>query len=229
MQRKRNAVVGMSEVEEVEVEEILIEKIEKPQIIETGDSIKVKQVLDDALMDIVKNPRCGYIHNHYWENIKLSIMAAACIFALLAQFYPLPFPASRPLLGVCCAMYFILSGVLQGLVTFIDKDCILILKGKTGGPGPCRIRTRFPRFQETYTFIIEDIADPKKSTEAAMYVGRYFTERGEFDEARFTDDVISHFIDKYEKSIYNTIIYDHSGVKEKAEKTEKSEKKIKSE
>jgi hypothetical protein len=44
----------------------------------------------------------GYKENHYWDNIKLLLMMVACAFAMVAQFYPMPFPQSRPLLGVCC-------------------------------------------------------------------------------------------------------------------------------
>jgi hypothetical protein len=44
----------------------------------------------------------GYSENYYWDNIKLLLMVVACAFAMVAQFYPMPFPQSRPLLGVCC-------------------------------------------------------------------------------------------------------------------------------
>ena len=68
----------------------------------------------------------GYSQNFFWDNIKLSLMFFSCVFAMVAQFFPIPFPASRPLLGVCCVGYFVLSTVLQYIITYIDKDTIII-------------------------------------------------------------------------------------------------------
>lgn len=70
----------------------------------------------------------GYQPNFTMENIKLALMFFACLSALCAQFYPMPFPSSIPLLMVCCAIYFIISMVLSGIVTFIDKDTIILTK-----------------------------------------------------------------------------------------------------
>ena len=44
----------------------------------------------------------GYDEDHTLNNAKLSVMALACVFAVTAQFWPQPFPESRPLLAVCC-------------------------------------------------------------------------------------------------------------------------------
>jgi signal peptidase complex subunit 2 len=98
------------------------------QIIETGDSVKVKQVFDEAIVEAVKD--CAYDINYNWENVKLFLMFISCVFAMVAQFFPIPFPASRPLLGLCCASYFILSIVLQYIISFIDKDTVVITLDK---------------------------------------------------------------------------------------------------
>ena len=112
-----------------EQDEIIYEEVPdspQPHVIETGDSVKVKQVLDDATTEtLIEN---GFQPNYFWENLKLFLMFLSCVFAMIAQFYPIPFPDSRPLLGFCCAMYFILSTVLQGMITYIDKDIIMIGK-----------------------------------------------------------------------------------------------------
>jgi hypothetical protein len=58
---------------------------------------------------------------------------------MVAQFYPMPFPDSRPLLGVCCAAYFTASSVLQLIVTYLEKDCIMTtapVQLPGGGPTP---------------------------------------------------------------------------------------------
>lgn len=115
--------------EHTEEDEVVYEEAPQPHIIDTGDSVKVKQVLDDAAMEIIAKE--GYEGNFSWDNMKLLLMFVACVFALVAQFYPMPFPQSRPLLGICCACYFIISGVLQFIVTFIDKDTIMFTKPKS--------------------------------------------------------------------------------------------------
>lgn len=70
------------------------------QIIETGDSVKVKQVLDECMVDSVKES--GYNINYGLENLKLFLMFLCCVFAMMAQFSPTPFPENLTLLGVCC-------------------------------------------------------------------------------------------------------------------------------
>ena len=115
---------SLEQDQEVTYEEVAEEPA--PHVIETGDSVKVKQVLDDATSETLITD--GFVPNYFWENLKLFFMFLSCVFAMIAQFYPIPFPSSRPLLGFCCAMYFLLSTVLQGMITYIDKDIILIGK-----------------------------------------------------------------------------------------------------
>lgn len=248
--------------EEEEEEEEGDETPPVPHKIETGDSIKVKQVLDDSTMDAVVS-LCGHAADYRLENLKLFFMFLSCVFAMVAQFYPIPFPASRPLLGVCCASYGILSTVLQYMITFVDKDTILLTNSSKDHPLALRIRTSFPRFQDEFVLTVQrreyvapaatssprpnpkstssssassqqpaaaaasDRAAPKgkkgadkdkekdkdsaaSSSKAAsssdtpalalqgnistvrMYVGRYFTTEGEFDEGRFQHDVSEH-------------------------------------
>ena len=105
------------EEEEYEIVEVEEKELE-PRTIETGDSVKVKQVMDDATIELVME-KCGYDANFAAENIKLMIMFVSCVFAMVAQFYPAP-SDNRPILGVCCAAYFILSSVLQFIITYID-------------------------------------------------------------------------------------------------------------
>jgi hypothetical protein len=45
-----------------------------------------------------------------------------------------------------------------------------------------QIRTAFPRFQEWFTIIIQYKDLPKTECTAKMYVGKYFTSKGEFEE-----------------------------------------------
>ena len=51
-------------------------------------------------------------------------MFTACVAGATGQFYPMPFPQSRPLLAVCVVIYFGLSAVYQYLTWFVERDCV---------------------------------------------------------------------------------------------------------
>lgn len=46
----------------------------------------------------------GFNEEHFWSNVKLVLLTAASAVALIAQFYPMPFPESRTLLATCCTL-----------------------------------------------------------------------------------------------------------------------------
>lgn len=113
-----------SEPEEEEDEDEEEEEMELLQV-DVGDMIKVKQILDETVAATVLEQ---IDEDYQFDNFKLLLMTIACIFAVIAQFAPLPFPDSRIIIGLCCATYFALSGILQLITTFIDQDCILLTK-----------------------------------------------------------------------------------------------------
>lgn len=168
--------------------------------VDTGDMVKVKQVLDEAVagafLDTVE-----LTEDHRLENMKLGIMTVACIFAMVAQFAPMPFPESRPVLGICCASYFILSGVLQLIATFVDKDAIMVTLptateldyGKVNKDMTrygLRIRTSFPRFDEFYSIVIEFEKKPDTPfVKKTWSVGKFFDGEGFFDEIALIEEV----------------------------------------
>lgn len=145
------------------LDEVVYEEVEtvvEHHIIETGDSVKVKQVLDDATLEAVTN--AGYIINYHSENVKLFLMFLSCVAAMVAQFYPIPFPQSRPLLGVCCALYFILSTVLQYIMSFVDRDTIIITKpDKVSNEIPTHMSCLHHLFlRHLYTLIVLCLTSP---------------------------------------------------------------------
>ena len=129
---KASSIPVSKKAEAVEVDDDTTEDYIE-QKIETGDSVKVKQVFDESIVEAIAD--LGYEQNFLWENIKLLLMFISCIFAMVAQFFPIPFPASRPLLGLCCASYFILSVALQYIISYVDKDTIMITN-----PVPVRLK-----------------------------------------------------------------------------------------
>lgn len=207
--------VKISEEEEEEEEEDEEEEEEMVYLqVDTGDIVKLKQILDetvantfleDTILDELEGDRkvksLGYQEDHKLNNLKLILMTVACAFAMVAQFAPLPFPESRFVLGGCCAAYFILSGVLQLIAIFLDEDCILITKVKEQrtsvlSKNPAllnyglRIRTSMPRFSEFYTVIIEfQGLEDSPSLSKTWSVGKFFDVEGMFDEYGLEDEI----------------------------------------
>jgi signal peptidase complex subunit 2 len=197
--------------------------------VDTGDIIKLKQILDETVANtfLEENMLEGHDPNaknvglkedHKLNNIKLILMTVACIFAMIAQFSPLPFPESRPVLGCCCALYFMLSGVLQLITTFLDKDCILITKVVDEGltakenlkKNPnltkygLRVRTIFPKFSEFYAVRIEyQGMETSPFAKQTWSVGQFFDKEGMFDEYGLMYEVEALYR-RFEKGKFDT-------------------------
>ena len=187
------------------VVDVVEDELELLQV-DLGDMIKMKQVLDEsvsaALLEHIEE-------DYHWDNFKLWLMFAACVFAMVAQFAPLPFPESRPVLGFCGSAYFVLSGILQCITTFVDKDSILLSKPVAHGSAQkkikntdmakygLRVRSNLPRFSEWYTVILEfqlkDEDDKKKKAhcrvEQTWSVGQFFDKEGYFDEVGLSEEI----------------------------------------
>jgi signal peptidase complex subunit 2 len=172
------------------------EELELLQV-DLGDMVKLKQVLDEAVAAAILELQP---EDYRWDNFKLVIMFTACLFACMAQFAPLPFPESRPVLGVCGTAYFVLSGVLQLITTFIDKDSILLtlplpeadgkaVKNKDMLQTGLRVRSALPRFSEWYSVTIEFQLPEHEIGNRLVHqrwsVGQFFDKEGYFDETGF--------------------------------------------
>mmetsp|Transcript_6220 Transcript_6220/g.15482 ORF Transcript_6220/g.15482 Transcript_6220/m.15482 type:complete len:250 (-) Transcript_6220:171-920(-) len=199
------AAAKQKEVEEEE-EEIEVEEEMELLEVDVGDIIKVKQILDETVAgtmvteDLSAHGEAVQIEEEYGhDNLKLVLMACACGFAAVAQFgLATDFPKNRILLGMCCASYFAISGILQLIMTFIDKDCIMLTKPlsdpaaiklvKNGGNKQMdkygiRVRSQFPRFSEFYTVILEFHGKPSSEfVKETWSVGQFFDVDGFFDE-----------------------------------------------
>ncbi|CAM9726094.1 unnamed protein product [Ascophyllum nodosum] len=176
------------------------EELMVPQKVETGDSVKMKQVMDDAVIKAVLE--MGYDEDHTLNNAKLAIMALACIFAVTAQFWPQPFPDSRPLLAACCLSYFACSMALHLIVTYWEKDIILATATSTSRSlrKGMQVRTDFPRFDERYTVSVEERKPGAKPIEETWNVGNYFDYEGHFDEWGL-GDAVKKLVGRLEKRV----------------------------
>jgi len=161
--------------------------------VDLGDILKVKQVLDEATASALVEGT-DLEEDLQLENIKLVLMALACCFAMVAQFAPLPFPNSSYIIGGCCIVYFVFSGVLQLISIFIEKDSIVIIK-----PPPktfqvqgkrIRVQSSFAKFEEWYVVEMEYEGLPNSPFVRQKWsVGDLFDAEGFFDDLYFTQEV----------------------------------------
>jgi signal peptidase complex subunit 2 len=92
-----------------------------------------------------------------------------------------------------------LSGVLQLITTFIDKDSILLTKplakndkNRDMEKHGVRVRSQLPRFSEWYTVILEFQGQENSPlVEQKWSVGQFFDKEGMFDEIGLMKEVQS--------------------------------------
>ncbi|GMI41040.1 hypothetical protein TrCOL_g10593 [Triparma columacea] len=157
--------------------------------VELGDTVQVRQALDEALRETLCNESLvGLYEDVTLENIKMLTMIVACIFAMTAQFAPIEFPKSRVLLGVCCGAYFVCSGFLQFVVTFIEQDLMYTSAPFKKGEKEwvLKAHSKLGRFDSNYKVTLE-LVDPatsetKHTTAKTWCIGRFFTKEGYLDE-----------------------------------------------
>lgn len=88
---------------------------------------KVKQALDDSIVEHMLQGRGG-VEDNRLNDWRLAWGALACGVALFAHFGPVPWPANKPLLAVCVAVYAIASAVLQLTQSRRVRDDILVTR-----------------------------------------------------------------------------------------------------
>lgn len=185
------------------------EELELLQV-DVGDILKVKQILDETVASTISESntdlsshgsKVKICEDYRHDNMKLILMFTACCFAAVAQFglkTEFPDDSNRWALGLCCAVYFCISGILQLIMTFVDKDCIMVTKPISDGAMiklvkgsgnkemdkyGIRVRTQFPRFSEYYTVILEfEGKENSEFVKETWSVGKFFDVDGYFDE-----------------------------------------------
>ena len=178
--------------------------------VDVGDILKVKQILDETVAGTISESnddlsshgsKVKICEDYRHDNMKLALMFTACCFAAVAQFglkTEFPDDSNRWALGLCCAIYFCISGILQLIMTFVDKDCIMVTKpikdekmiqlvrgsgNKEMDKYGVRVRTQFPRFSEFYTVILEfEGKENSEFVKGTWSVGKFFDVDGYFDE-----------------------------------------------
>lgn len=143
----------------------------------------MKRTLDDNLGEAFCKV-ADVKQDNSWMDVKLLLMFVSCVIGLVAQFYPLPFPANRALLAVCVVSYFALSALWQYMAWLIDKDYVFSSKPQKAASGSVAVdavhlRTQMPRYDDQYT-IIAECPLGSQVAKTTFSVGRVFTEKGEF-------------------------------------------------
>lgn len=89
------------------------------------DGNAIKRALDDSLIKFITEDQ-ALREDATLATWVLVISFVSVVLALTAQFYPAPFPQNWHVLAICCPSYFVLSGILQFIQTFVEKDFILL-------------------------------------------------------------------------------------------------------
>lgn len=91
-----------------------------------SDATQIKNALDDCLIKFLESQ--SYVQDYTISNWQLLLGILSVMFALTAQYFPLEFPHNYYVLLVCCTSYFILSGILTFISSYIEKDFIMFSK-----------------------------------------------------------------------------------------------------
>jgi signal peptidase complex subunit 2 len=118
-----------------------------------------------------------------------------CATALLAQFYPVPFPRNYWLLVACVLSYFTLNTLLQAFCYYVERDTILLTKGKEGAPRTGRglkLSSSLPRYSDQYTLSLQarGASADSKPHELSKSVAAWIYEDGELDQSGFGAEVL---------------------------------------
>ena len=131
-----------------------------------GDTATIKRILDDAVINVLlgdadSTSDYGFDEDTSMSNLKLFVGFSAVGSSLLSHVYPAPFPRNWWCLLACCAAYFALSSVLQLLLSFVELESILLLRGnascKARSIAGLNVSSSFPRFQHLYTLGVTPI------------------------------------------------------------------------
>ena len=129
-----------------------------PKRTQLGDSATIKRLMDDAAVHIFLDETEGYAYTEdtSMSNLKLFVGFIGVGASALSHVYPAPFPKNWWVLLICCAFYFAMSGILQLLLSFVELESVVVLRGKGKKPDGTRadginVSSHFPRFQEVYT------------------------------------------------------------------------------
>ena len=191
-----------------------------------GDTATIKRLMDDAAIAVILDEEDGhgYTEDTSMSNLKLIVGFAGVGGSLLSHVYPATFPRNWWVLLFCCSFYFAMSGILQLLLSFVELESIIVVRGKARGDGSKRpginVSSHFPRFQEMYTLGVTPVAGgaftmasspkfrpdvpggntAKLCMQRSWSVEKFFDEEGLFAEESFMA-AVKDFFTEYEQML----------------------------
>lgn len=192
-----------------------------------GDTATIKRLMDDAAVHIFldETDGYGYVEDTTMSNLKLVVGFLAVSASGVSHAYPATFPKNWLVLLLCCAWYFGMSGILQLLLSFVELESVVVLRGKGTKLDGSRadginVSSHFPRFQEIYTLGVTPVPGSATSlhraprfrpdvaggnTEAyclqrSWSVEAFFDEEGIFAEEAFMQ-VVKDFVSEYQQML----------------------------
>eukprot|EP01119_Soliformovum_irregulare_P003196 TRINITY_DN13533_c0_g1_i1.p1 TRINITY_DN13533_c0_g1~~TRINITY_DN13533_c0_g1_i1.p1 ORF type:complete len:198 (-),score=55.61 TRINITY_DN13533_c0_g1_i1:4-564(-) len=157
----------------------------------------IKRVLDDAITKYFMEELCLGEETSL-SNIKLILGFISVSLALTAQFYPAPFPENYYVLLICCPIYFVLSGILQYIATYKEKEYILFTMPTGPGKKGIKVRASLPKYSYDFTVGITPIdGNESQETKMTKSIGVWFDEEGKFYNEIFSQD-LSKLFEEYD-------------------------------
>eukprot|EP00899_Mesostigma_viride_P006772 jgi/Mesvir1/16096/Mv08390-RA.1 len=168
--------------------------------VNTLDLVAVKRVLDEKACEVLLEK--GYEENLFVSNFKIALGLLACVFPLVAQFYPLKFPHNVTLLITCICCYFVCTVALQLFCFYMERDIIMPTGPKKGSlsSSGLNVSSSLPRFQDMYSITIAS-ADPRlpKSVTLHRSIAEWFDTTGAFAKNAFAEE-IANLLQTFENS-----------------------------
>lgn len=190
-----------------------------------GDSNTMKRLIDDAVIEVMLEDESPFVEDVALSNMKLIIGFGSVGASVVSHIFPAPFPKNWWVLLGCVAWYFIGSGILQLLLSFVELESIVLLryKGKERAAGRAagiNVSSHFPRYQDVFTLGITPLpssslgllfapkfkpnppeegapSPPRDHTQIHWSVSEFFDEEGVFYEEKCMD-MVRQFLETYE-------------------------------
>eukprot|EP01111_Echinosteliopsis_oligospora_P007444 TRINITY_DN2246_c0_g1_i1.p1 TRINITY_DN2246_c0_g1~~TRINITY_DN2246_c0_g1_i1.p1 ORF type:complete len:212 (+),score=34.66 TRINITY_DN2246_c0_g1_i1:51-686(+) len=151
------------------------------------DNNALRQALDDYATKHIENG-LGLKENHNITHIKLFLGTLCCGLALLAQFYPHPFPANWNIILACAIGYFVCSAIMQYVISYVQKDAFLFTKSSPKYEKGLSVSSKVDRYSLDYQMTIKDLKS-EKSVSFKKPMTLFFDTDGVLHEDKFTPEI----------------------------------------